>query len=1002
MSINVHVIRCDGPPTAAPTLEGQHWINTVTGEMWFANGTASVANWVLLEADTDVKVKVSATDTTAGYLADKTIAGTGIILTTLNGGGDEDLEIKIDTSVVAQDSFKTINTPLGTDPVADSPIDILNLTSSDGSVIITGDATTDTVGFKVDTLVTDQNLFETISTPNGTSPVADSPTDTLNLISSDNSITITGNAVTDTVDFTVDQGSLDYGTPVTQNPDIANTEGISTEIARADHIHNIPADTAIGLDASSSNTEGTSASFARADHTHDLSTGTPSTQNPDQANAEGTSSNLARADHIHNIPADVPSTLNPDQSNTEGTSTSFARADHIHNVPADVPVAIGAANAEGTSTSFARADHIHNLVTSGGIQNIGGTISPEYAAPVTQNPDQANATGTSNKVSMADHVHNIPADAPTTTLSPATLNAEGIGTSFSRNDHTHSIATALVGDISSIEPDDTASAGILNNYARGDHQHAILADIAVDIGIANAEGTSSSFSRADHIHRGVRSIKQNAGSQRFGDLSLQNGIGITVTDDGVGNFTITASGASLTDEKVKISATDTTAGYLNDELVVGTGLTKTILSPAANEQIQLKITDTTVTPSTYGTATKVSSFIVNQQGQLTLASEILIAIPSTQITDFTEAVQDAIGLSFLDTVTIDLTYNDGLNQISADLKNTTVTAAAYGSATQVATFTVDAQGRLTLAANVSIAIPSTQITDFTEAAQDAVFSILVDSSTIDFTYNDAANTVTAVVLQSGLTFGTPVTQNPDQANTEGVSTNIARSDHVHNIPADAPTTTLSPATLNTEGIGTSFARNDHTHAIATALAADLSTINPDDAAIAGILNNYARGDHQHAIATVAPVDIGSANTEGAATDFVRSDHVHRGVRSIKALAGGTQRFGDIVLEQGTNITIVDSPAGTMTINSTNQIGTGLKIKSGTVTAGSFAGSPKTYSVVFGTAFASTSYAINITGSDNRNWSWESKTTTGFVINANAGAALTGNTDWTAILIGESN
>ena len=47
------------------------------------------------------------------------------------------------------------------------------------------------------------NSFVIIQTPSGTSPTATSPTDTLTFTSSDNSISITGNAGTDTIDLTV-------------------------------------------------------------------------------------------------------------------------------------------------------------------------------------------------------------------------------------------------------------------------------------------------------------------------------------------------------------------------------------------------------------------------------------------------------------------------------------------------------------------------------------------------------------------------------------------------------------------------------------------------------------------------------------------------------------------------------------------------------------------------------------------------------------------------------
>lgn len=254
------------------------------------------------------------------------------------------------------------------------------------------------------------------------------------------------------------QHAVATGTPSTITPDQANAAGSSNNLARADHIHNVPADVAVGLDANSTNTEGVGAAFARNDHTHDLATGVVSAQAPDQVSAEGVSANLARADHVHNIPTAAPVTANADGSNNQGVAATFSRADHKHNIAT--------------------------------------------AAPVTQAPDQANAAGVSTSLARADHVHNIPADAPVTTLSPATTNAEGSGSAFARNDHTHAVATGLVGDIQSIEPDDAAAAGTADRFARADHQHAIAADAPVTLNPdqANAEGVSTSFARADHVH----------------------------------------------------------------------------------------------------------------------------------------------------------------------------------------------------------------------------------------------------------------------------------------------------------------------------------------------------------------------------------------------------------------------------------------------------------------------------------------------------------------------
>ncbi len=58
------------------------------------------------------------------------------------------------------------------------------------------------------------------------------------------------------------------------------------------------------------------------------------------------------------------------------------------------------------------------------------------------------------------------------------------------------------------------------------------------------------------------------------------------------------------------------------------------------------------------------------------------------------------------------------NTLNIDLDDTAVTAAPYGAAGAVATFTVDAQGRLTAASDTAISVTHDQVSDFDSGVQD--------------------------------------------------------------------------------------------------------------------------------------------------------------------------------------------------------------------------------------------------------------------------------------------
>jgi len=539
--------------------------------------------------------------------------------------------------------------------------------------------------------ISNNNAFTTINVPTGTDPVANAYNDTLNFISSDSSVNISGNSTTDTIDLTVNIDSVDsFLTGGTLNSPSSGTLRLRLNNGQSDV-------DVTGFSLGTAGDSGTNTLYLGETLTIAGGAGLTSTDGGNGTITiamDNTSFTLSDGTNTQTVELGDTMTV----TGGVGLTSTVGATDTVTIDLDDTAVSVGSYGSASETVTFT-VDQQGRL-----------TAASEQTISITSSEVSDFTTASETAIfTAANFVDSTGASGIDFTVTAgASVTASLINSSINTAGTTGTGSVDLGGTLTLASADGSL---VISDNGSG------TLDFSVDVSSVDSFVTGATLSS------GTLTLSLNNGQP---DVT-ESGFGITVAGD---------------DDSSVVNLGSTIS-------VLGTAPISTAQNAGA---VTVSLDDSGVTAASYGSASETVTFTVDAKGRLTAASEQTISITSSEVSDFTTASETAIftAANFVDSSEIDFTVTAGAS-VTAALIDGSIANARLANSSMTFNAPTGTDPVVSLGDTLNFTSSDGSVTIAGDSGTDTI-DLVVDSTNIDNIYtSDGTLSGARTVTQGGNT-----------------------------------------------------------------------------------------------------------------------------------------------------------------------------------------------------------------------------------------------------------